>query len=67
MIFYSTFYQSISPGLVRTEIIGNSGVLDDMPILEPEDIANGILYVLGTPPRVQVHELMIKPVGESLG
>uniref|UniRef100_A0A8W7PWA0 Dehydrogenase n=2 Tax=gambiae species complex TaxID=44542 RepID=A0A8W7PWA0_ANOCL len=53
---------SISPGLVRTEIIGNSGVLNDMPILEPEDIANGILYVLGTPPRVQVHELMIKPV-----
>uniref|UniRef100_A0A182U708 Dehydrogenase n=1 Tax=Anopheles melas TaxID=34690 RepID=A0A182U708_9DIPT len=58
---------SISPGLVRTEIIGNSGVFNDMPILEPEDIANGILYVLGTPPRVQVHELMIKPVGESFG
>jgi NADP-dependent 3-hydroxy acid dehydrogenase YdfG len=24
------------------------------PILEPEDISEAVLYVLGTPPRVQV-------------
>uniref|UniRef100_A0A182WQQ4 Dehydrogenase n=1 Tax=Anopheles minimus TaxID=112268 RepID=A0A182WQQ4_9DIPT len=57
---------SISPGLVRTEIIPNSAAIREMPILEPEDIANAILYALGTPPRVQIHELMIKPVGENM-
>ncbi|XP_050075428.1 farnesol dehydrogenase-like isoform X1 [Anopheles maculipalpis] len=57
---------SISPGLVRTEIIPNSAAILAMPILEPEDIANAILYALGTPPRVQVHEITIKPVGESM-
>ncbi|XP_035913978.1 farnesol dehydrogenase-like [Anopheles stephensi] len=57
---------SISPGLVRTEIIPNSAAISEMPILEPEDIASAILYALGTPPRVQVHEITIKPVGESM-
>uniref|UniRef100_A0A182T3W7 Dehydrogenase n=1 Tax=Anopheles maculatus TaxID=74869 RepID=A0A182T3W7_9DIPT len=57
---------SISPGLVRTEIIPNSAAISEMPILEPEDIANAILYALGTPPRVQVHEITIKPVGEKI-
>ncbi|XP_055612045.1 farnesol dehydrogenase-like [Uranotaenia lowii] len=53
---------SISPGAVKTEII--EGLPLDFQMLEPEDISAGVLYVLGTPPRVQVHELMIKPVGE---
>ncbi|XP_052860259.1 farnesol dehydrogenase-like [Anopheles cruzii] len=57
---------SISPGLVRTEIIPDSMKTADYPILEAEDIADGVLYVLGTPPRVQVHELTIKPVGENM-
>uniref|UniRef100_A0A9I3GIM9 Dehydrogenase n=1 Tax=Anopheles farauti TaxID=69004 RepID=A0A9I3GIM9_9DIPT len=57
---------SISPGLVRTEIIPNSAAITEMPILEPEDIADAILYALGTPPRVQIHELTIKPVGENM-
>ncbi|XP_052897703.1 farnesol dehydrogenase-like [Anopheles moucheti] len=54
---------SISPGFTRTPINPNSGTYTG-PILEPEDIADAILYALGTPPRVQIHELTIKPVGE---
>uniref|UniRef100_A0A182PN70 Dehydrogenase n=1 Tax=Anopheles epiroticus TaxID=199890 RepID=A0A182PN70_9DIPT len=54
---------SISPGLTRTPINPNSDTYTG-PILEPEDIANAILYALGTPPHVQIHELTIKPVGE---
>uniref|UniRef100_A0A3F2YSS1 Dehydrogenase n=1 Tax=Anopheles arabiensis TaxID=7173 RepID=A0A3F2YSS1_ANOAR len=54
---------SISPGLTRTPINPNSDTYTG-PILEPEDIADAILYALGTPPRVQIHELTIKPVGE---
>uniref|UniRef100_A0AAG5DCH9 Dehydrogenase n=1 Tax=Anopheles atroparvus TaxID=41427 RepID=A0AAG5DCH9_ANOAO len=55
---------SISPGLVRTEIISDPSSVEGWPILEPEDISDAILYALGTPPRVQIHELTIKPVGE---
>uniref|UniRef100_A0A4Y0BME8 Dehydrogenase n=1 Tax=Anopheles funestus TaxID=62324 RepID=A0A4Y0BME8_ANOFN len=54
---------SISPGFTRTPINPNSNTYTG-PILEPEDIADAILYALGTPPRVQIHELTIKPVGE---
>mgnify|MGYP007016976900 CR=1 FL=1 len=33
-------------------------------ILKPKDIADSVLYVLATPPHVQIHELTIKPLGE---
>lgn len=57
--------QSISPGGVRTEIVPQA-ILDsmpDMPILEAEDISQAVLYVLGTPPRVQVR---LRPFENSL-
>ena len=30
--------------------------LEILPSLNPEDIADGVLYVLGTPPHVQVRQ-----------
>ncbi|XP_058835435.1 farnesol dehydrogenase-like [Topomyia yanbarensis] len=56
---------SISPGVVKTEILPQEMLTQDIPMLEADDIADAILYVLGTPPRVQVHELTIRPVGEA--
>ncbi|XP_046395242.1 farnesol dehydrogenase-like [Ischnura elegans] len=62
---------SISPGLVNTEMVddfktpGMEDSLDGMPMLEPKDIADGVIYVLGTPPHVQIQELTIRPVGEQ--
>jgi NADP+-dependent farnesol dehydrogenase len=53
--------QSLSPGAVKTEIIVASGhtnfdpeLLKQMPWLESKDIADAVLYILGTPPHVQV-------------
>jgi hypothetical protein len=54
--------QSLSPGLVATEMTTlNTGVseerqamLKSMPILQPQDIAEAIGYVLSTPENVQV-------------
>jgi hypothetical protein len=53
--------QSISPGGVKTEIGEASGfpkemleLYKDNPILESKDIADSVMYVLGTPPHVQV-------------
>lgn len=40
--------------------------MSEMPVLNPEDIAQAIIYALGTPPHVQIHELTIKPIGELL-
>ncbi|XP_075156974.1 farnesol dehydrogenase-like [Haematobia irritans] len=53
---------SISPGLVDTEIVPES--MRKLPMLKPEDISAGLLYALATPSHVQIHELIIKPLGE---
>ncbi|XP_062558602.1 farnesol dehydrogenase-like [Armigeres subalbatus] len=56
---------SISPGVVRTEILPDTFVDEGYPMLESEDISEAVLFALGTPPRVQIHEVIIKPVGEK--
>ncbi|XP_011185494.2 farnesol dehydrogenase-like [Zeugodacus cucurbitae] len=57
---------SISPGAVRSEIINEEIVkLMDNNVLDPENIADALIYCLQTPPNVQIHELTIKPLGEK--
>uniref|UniRef100_A0A1A9WPM4 Dehydrogenase n=1 Tax=Glossina brevipalpis TaxID=37001 RepID=A0A1A9WPM4_9MUSC len=56
---------NISPGLVDTEMVHEKvkeKYSDNM--LSPNDVADAILYTLSTPPNVQVHEIIIKPLGE---
>lgn len=68
---------NLSPGAVATEIIqsaeNSSKKLTDDDIselsrhtacLKSEDIAEAVLYVLGTPPHVEIRELLIEPLGE---
>lgn len=49
-------FQSISPGGVLTEIMPNMEARREAnhPLLNAEDVSNAVLYVLGTPPHVQV-------------
>lgn len=49
-------WQSISPGIVETEIFTPEHLefVKMMPHLKSEDIAAAVVYVLGTPPHVQV-------------
>ncbi|XP_061393705.1 farnesol dehydrogenase-like [Musca vetustissima] len=56
---------SISPGFVDTEIIYDDlrKVLGEC-LLKPEDVSNAVMFTLSTPPHVQVHDMIIKPVGE---
>ncbi|XP_026488591.1 farnesol dehydrogenase-like [Vanessa tameamea] len=49
---------SVSPGLVKTDMV--TDFKDDMPILEPEAVADAILYILSTPPKVNITELTIE-------
>jgi hypothetical protein len=48
--------QSLSPGLVNTEMVPEIR-LKENPYLNPEDIADAVLYVLGTPQHVQVRRI----------
>lgn len=54
---------NISPGLVKTEMT-DDGVLRGLPGLQAEDVADLVLYVLGTNGRVQVEDVIIRPTGE---
>ncbi|XP_067014717.2 farnesol dehydrogenase [Anabrus simplex] len=59
----------VSPGVVRTEFLKNlpkynTEEFHKLPGLYSEDVGEAILYALGTPPHVQIHEIIIKPVGE---
>ncbi|XP_016970488.1 farnesol dehydrogenase [Drosophila rhopaloa] len=57
---------SISPGVVDTEIFENGSWEhpSGMPMLRSADVADAVSYCIQTPPNVQIHELIIKPVGE---
>uniref|UniRef100_U5EYB8 Putative dehydrogenase n=1 Tax=Corethrella appendiculata TaxID=1370023 RepID=U5EYB8_9DIPT len=57
---------SISPGIVKTELFEKMNMPNDIPHLQPIDVANAVLYTLGTSSHVQVHELIIKPLGEMV-
>ncbi|XP_030572886.1 farnesol dehydrogenase [Drosophila novamexicana] len=58
---------SISPGVVDTEIVPEN--IRDMvskTMLNAKDISQAVLFTIATPPHMQVHEMIIKPVGEQL-
>ncbi|XP_017061633.1 farnesol dehydrogenase [Drosophila ficusphila] len=59
---------SISPGAVDTEIVAeeHKANFPDLPLLRSEDVADAVSYCIQTPPHVQIHELLIKPIGETI-
>ncbi|XP_046431817.1 farnesol dehydrogenase-like [Neodiprion fabricii] len=64
---------SLSPGFVATEILQKASydatILEKFrhaPHLEPKDISDAVVYVLGTPQNVQITELTIRPLNEAM-
>ena len=63
---------SISPGFVDTEFTDNyharaystRGEHDLFPMLQPEDIADAVIYVLSQPEHVQVHDILVRPTDQ---
>jgi NADP+-dependent farnesol dehydrogenase len=55
---------SISPGTVDTELTKKYRI-NKMPMLDPKDIADAVVYALGCKPHIQIQEISIKPVGEK--
>jgi NADP-dependent 3-hydroxy acid dehydrogenase YdfG len=63
----------IEPGFVATELQSHNrpeiqdairNILKDDQPLRAEDIANGILYAIGSPENVAVNEVLIRPSGQ---
>lgn len=53
-----------SVGLVDTEMTADFLKNTNWSALKAEDVSEAVLFALGTPPHVQIHELTIKPIGE---
>uniref|UniRef100_A0A1Y1N1C3 Dehydrogenase n=2 Tax=Photinus pyralis TaxID=7054 RepID=A0A1Y1N1C3_PHOPY len=60
----------ISPGLVDTEIMDcNLDLKNFSQLLDPlksEDIADMVLFVLSRPLHVQIHDIVVRPVNQSI-
>ncbi|CAH2051770.1 unnamed protein product, partial [Iphiclides podalirius] len=56
---------SLSPGLVDTNMVQNLSKAEEVPILQPSDIADAVLYLLSTPPHVNITELTVMSVAEK--
>jgi len=63
----------IEPGFVATELQGHNrpeiqeairNIVNNEDPLRAEDIANGILYAIGSPANVAVNEVLIRPSGQ---
>lgn len=75
ILLYQTFnFQNISPGTVYTEmVLKGQAEMEGKPFdptllegplpdqcLDPNDVADSVLYILGTSPRVQVVKITIQ-------
>lgn len=64
---------SISPGLINTTLFKSSNLPDEVlkqveskiEKLEPQDIADAVIYVLSLPHRINVSELIMRATGSS--
>ncbi|KAK4879339.1 hypothetical protein RN001_007485 [Aquatica leii] len=57
---------SVSPGAVKTELVASlpPEAIAAIPFLEPADVANAVMYILNTPQHVQIHDILLRPVGQ---
>jgi NADP-dependent 3-hydroxy acid dehydrogenase YdfG len=63
----------VSPGYVDTEFAAVFSGSSDAPakrnervkVLAPEDVAGAILWVVGQPPHVQVHDVLVRPTAQK--
>ncbi|GBN03067.1 hypothetical protein AVEN_62891-1 [Araneus ventricosus] len=68
--------KSICPGIVETEFFVNysskisaaeaSAYFKSFDPLRPKDIADSVLYILSAPPHVEVHDILIQPIENSI-
>ncbi|XP_072026982.1 dehydrogenase/reductase SDR family member 11-like [Amphiura filiformis] len=59
----------VCPGMIRTPFLYSvmpREAVDEFkannPIIEPEDVADAVIYALHAPPHVQIHDMIIHPI-----
>ncbi|KAK9507197.1 hypothetical protein O3M35_007105 [Rhynocoris fuscipes] len=57
---------SISPGIVKTALSEAALGHLPLPFLLPQDVADAIVYALSARPDINISELTIQPVGETM-
>jgi NADP-dependent 3-hydroxy acid dehydrogenase YdfG len=63
----------VSPGYVDTEFAAVFSGTPDAPaelarrlkVLEPDDVAAAILWIVGRPPHVEVHDVLVRPTAQK--
>ncbi|XP_076647174.1 farnesol dehydrogenase-like [Halictus rubicundus] len=54
---------NISPGAVGTDMLKNlitdPNIYEKIPTLKDHDVSDAVMYALGTPPNVEIHDLII--------
>ncbi|XP_069683473.1 dehydrogenase/reductase SDR family member 11-like [Periplaneta americana] len=63
---------AVSPGMVKTNFLASSGAdtatvnatYSSNPHLLPKDVADCVLFAISAPPHVQIHDIILHPVGE---
>ena len=65
---------AISPGFVETEFAtvfahGDPGAAERaygrFPVLTPDDVASAVLYALGAPAHMEVHDVLMRPTAQE--
>ena len=64
---------AVSPGFVRTEFAAQyhkseaaaDATYSRYEVLEPDDVANAVQYILEQPQRVQLHDLLMRPTEQG--
>ncbi|XP_022902997.1 farnesol dehydrogenase-like [Onthophagus taurus] len=62
---------NLAPGLVKTDIVESgygkdlsNAVYKNLPFIFAEDVADTIVYLLSAPPRINISEMLVRPIGE---
>ena len=61
----------VEPGLVRSEMTEGSGAAEDaeesmeLGLMEPEDIADAVVYMITRPRRTAVNEMLVRPTEQT--
>lgn len=60
---------NISPGGMLTNIMGSEAMMRsapmELPLMDPAQVSNAIMYMLSTDPKVQIQDLIIRHVSEN--
>jgi NADP+-dependent farnesol dehydrogenase len=57
---------TISPGMVETEFHTKMGAdAIEIKMLQSDDIADAVCFLLSTPAHVQINEMMMRPIGQK--